>query len=121
MKKILLALVLCGLTNLAYAEEPKTKQVCTDVKGKDGKAVLNKDGTTKQTCKTIKVHKKYDGIAVPAKAPTKPSANPTGFDPAVQKRQKELIAAGAKITADGITGPGTRRAEAQFGHLVPKK
>jgi len=71
MKKILLALALCGLTGLAYAEEPKTKQVCTDVKGKDGKPVTNKDGTTKQTCKTIKVHKKYDGTAVPTTPPKK--------------------------------------------------
>ena len=71
MKKILLALALCGLTNLAYAEEPKTKQVCTDVKGKDGKPVLNKDGTTKQTCKTIKIHKKYEGNAVPTTPPKK--------------------------------------------------
>jgi len=71
MKKILLALAIFGLTNLAYAEEPKTKQVCTDVKGKDGKPVINKDGTTKQTCKTIKVHKKYDGTAVPTTPPKK--------------------------------------------------
>ena len=71
MKKILLALAIFGLTNLAYAEEPKTKQVCTDVKGKDGKSVLNKDGTAKQTCKTIKVHKKYDGTAVPTTPPKK--------------------------------------------------
>ena len=71
MKKILLALALCGLTVLAYANEPKTKQVCTDVKGKDGKPVINKDGTTKQTCKTIKVHKKYDGTAVPTTPPKK--------------------------------------------------
>ena len=71
MKKILLALALCGLTSLAYAEEPKTKQVCTDVKGKDGKPVLNKDGTTKQNCKTIKIHKKYEGTEVPTTPPKK--------------------------------------------------
>ena len=71
MKKILLALAIFGLTNLAYAEEPKTKQVCTDVKGKDGKAVTNKDGSVKQTCKTIKIHKKYEGTAVPTTPPKK--------------------------------------------------
>ena len=62
---------------------------------------------------------------VPTKPVAKPSATtaakPAGFDPAVEKRQRELIAVGARITADGITGPGTRRAEAEFGHLVPKK
>lgn len=117
--KTLLAIIILGITASANAAE--TKQVCTPVKDKAGHVVLNKDGTTKQTCRTIKVHKKYEGTAVPAKAPAKPAAKPPGFDAAVQKRQKELIAAGAKITADGITGPGTRRAEAQFGHLVPKK
>ncbi len=49
-----------------YAET-KTKEVCKDVVGKDGKAVKNKDGTTKQACKTIKVHKKLEGTPVPAK------------------------------------------------------
>jgi hypothetical protein len=52
----------------------------------------------------------------------KPSAaRPAGFDSAVLQRQRELIAVGARITADGITGPATRRAEAEFGNLVPKK
>ena len=41
---------------------------------------------------------------------------PTGtFDPAVQKLQNELIAKGAKIKADGIMGPATQAAQAQFG------
>jgi hypothetical protein len=51
--------------------EPKstatTKKVCKDVLGKDGKVVVNKDGTNKQTCKTIKVHKKLEGTEVPVK------------------------------------------------------
>jgi acetylglutamate synthase len=51
---------------VAYAET-KTKEVCKDVVGKDGKTVKNKDGTTKQACKTIKVHKKLEGTAVPTK------------------------------------------------------
>lgn len=118
--KTLFAIIILGITTVS-ANAYEIKQVCTPVKDKAGHVVLNKDGTSKQTCRTIKVHKKYEGTAVPTKAPTKPSANPYGFDPSVQKRQKELIAAGAKITADGITGPATRRAEAQFGSLVPKK
>ena len=40
------------------------------------------------------------------------------FDPAVQARQKELIAAGAKIKADGIMGDKTREAEKQFGSKI---
>jgi hypothetical protein len=47
--------------------ETQTKQVCKDVIGKDNKPVKNKDGTTKQTCKTIKVHKKLEGTPVPTK------------------------------------------------------
>jgi hypothetical protein len=50
----------------AYTET-KTKEVCKDVVGKDGKTVKNKDGTAKQACKTIKVHKKLEGTEVPAK------------------------------------------------------
>ena len=117
--KTLLAIIILGIATSANAVE--TKQICTPIKDQSGHVVLNKDGTTKQTCRTIKVHKKYDGTAVPTKTPVKPAAKPYGFDPAVQQRQKELIAAGAKITADGITGPATRRAEVEFGKLVPKK
>ena len=98
----------------------ETKQICSDVKNQAGHVVLNKDGTARQTCRTIKIHRKYEGTVVPTKAPVV-AGRPAGFDPAVQKRQRELIAVGARITADGITGPGTRRAEAEFGHLVPKK
>lgn len=45
--------------------EVKTKEVCKDVLDKNGKAVKNKDGSTKQACKTIKVHKKLEGTPVP--------------------------------------------------------
>lgn len=58
--------------NPVYAgEAPKTKQVCKDVVGKDGKAVKDKTGKTKQECKTIKIHKKHEGTKVPEKAPKK--------------------------------------------------
>jgi hypothetical protein len=67
--------VLTMLSSAVYAAEsdttPKstatTKKVCKDVLGKDGKVVVNKDGTNKQTCKTIKVHKKLEGTEVPVK------------------------------------------------------
>jgi hypothetical protein len=47
--------------------ETKTKEVCKDVLDKNGKPVKNKDGTPKQACKTIKVHKKLEGTPVPDK------------------------------------------------------
>ena len=48
------------------AETPQTKRVCKDVV-KEGKPVKNKDGSTKQECKEIKVHKKHEGTKVPEK------------------------------------------------------
>jgi hypothetical protein len=68
-------MALTMLSSAVYAVEsdktPKstatTKQVCKDVLDKNGKVVVNKDGTNKQTCKTIKVHKKLEGTEVPVK------------------------------------------------------
>ena len=60
-------LLAAALVAPVYAEEPKTKQVCKDVVGKDGKPVKQKDGTVKQQCKTIKIHKKHEGTEVPVK------------------------------------------------------
>ena len=59
-----IAVAAITLTVPAQAE-PRTKEVCKDVLDKNGKAVKNKDGSTKQTCKTIKVHKKLEGTPVP--------------------------------------------------------
>lgn len=53
-------------TATAEKEEPRTKRVCKDVV-QNGKPVLNKDGTVKQECRTIKIHKKHEGTKVPAK------------------------------------------------------
>ena len=61
MKKFLIALniviwsIVC--VEVAHAEA-ETKKVCKEVKGK-------------QVCKTIKIHKKFEGTAVPEKAPAK--------------------------------------------------
>lgn len=65
MKK-LVALLTIALASTAFAGGEK-KEVCTDVKDKAGKEVKNKDGSVKQSCKTIKVHKKVEGTAVPTK------------------------------------------------------
>lgn len=50
----------------ATAAAPETKRVCKDVV-KDGKPVKNKDGSVKQECRTIKIHKKHEGTKVPPK------------------------------------------------------
>ena len=47
--------------------EARTKEVCKDAVDKNGKPVKNKDGSVKQQCKTIKVHKKLEGTPVPDK------------------------------------------------------
>jgi azurin len=56
-------------TDIAKADAAKgqTKQVCKDVIGKDNQPVKNKDGSVKQQCKTIKVHKKHEGTEIPPK------------------------------------------------------
>lgn len=51
------------------------------------------------------------GQAPAATQAAKPAA---GVDPKVQALQQKLIAAGAKITADGIMGPATQAAMKQF-------
>jgi|APGre2960657468_1045069.scaffolds.fasta_scaffold386157_1 hypothetical protein len=76
MKKLLLAACLSALCFSvqaadAPADAPKTKQVCKDSVGKDGKPIKNKDGTNKQTCRTVKIHKKYDATEVPTTPPKK--------------------------------------------------
>ncbi len=68
MKKIItilsLAVGLSFLTStITYAAEEKT--VCVDVKDKEGKPVKDKNGKVKQSCKTIKVHKKLEGTEIP--------------------------------------------------------
>ena len=70
MKQLLVSLAMLGFAATATAgeaEAPKTKEVCKDVIGKDNKPVKNKDGTVKQQCKTIKIHKKHEGTEIPPK------------------------------------------------------
>ena len=62
-----IAFGLITMANACEAAEPKTKEVCKDVVDKQGKPVKNKDGSVKQQCKTIKVHKKLEGTPVPDK------------------------------------------------------
>jgi hypothetical protein len=65
MKHILLAIAIALGTAHVYAGEVKTKEVCKDVVGKDGKPVTNKDGSVKKECKTIKIHQKREGTEIP--------------------------------------------------------
>lgn len=67
MKKVLVAV---GIMFGAYSIGPvalaaEEKRVCIDVKDKEGKPVMDKNGKVKQECKTIKVHKKLEGTEVP--------------------------------------------------------
>ena len=68
MKSFILALALTFSVPVFAAEtnKPETKKVCKDVV-KDGKPVKNKDGSAKQECRTIKIHKKHEGTKVPPK------------------------------------------------------
>lgn len=65
MKKVLALLALTMATS-AFAGGEK-KEVCVDVKDKAGNVVKDKAGKPKQSCKTIKVHKKVEGEKVPTK------------------------------------------------------
>ena len=67
MKQLLAVFVLAfTLVSAAFAGG-ETKEVCETVKDKAGKVVKNKDGSDKQACKKIKVHKKVEGEKVPEK------------------------------------------------------
>ena len=65
MKK-LLVLVALAFASTAFAGG-EMKEVCDVQKDKKGNVVKNKDGSDKQVCKKIKVHKKVEGTKVPEK------------------------------------------------------
>jgi len=47
------------------AEAPKTKKVCLDVQGKDGKPVIDpKTNKPRQNCTTVKVREKFEGTSI---------------------------------------------------------
>jgi hypothetical protein len=63
-----LALGMAFPTYAAEDAKPKTKKVCVDVQGKDGKPVIDpKTKKPKQNCKEVKVREKHEGTAVPVK------------------------------------------------------
>ena len=63
MKK-LIALLLVGFVSTAFAEA-QVKEVCKDKTDAKGAVVKGKDGKPVQVCKKIKVHKKFEGTAIP--------------------------------------------------------
>ncbi len=63
---IIAGITALSLNNPVYAEA-EVKEVCHDTVDKAGAPVKNKDGTVKQDCKKIKVHKKLEGTKVPEK------------------------------------------------------
>jgi hypothetical protein len=65
MKALLLSLVIATGLLSAPVMAAEEKKVCIDVKDKEGKVVKDKDGKPKQSCKTMKVHKKLEGTEVP--------------------------------------------------------
>lgn len=67
MKTMLMGLVIAAAAGLVAAPvlAAEEKKVCIDVKDKDGKVVKDKAGKPKQSCKTMKVHKKLEGTEVP--------------------------------------------------------
>jgi hypothetical protein len=64
--KQLLAIIMLALAGTAYAGG-EMKEVCEVQKDKAGKVIKNKDGSDKEVCKKIKVHKKVEGEKVPEK------------------------------------------------------
>jgi hypothetical protein len=69
MKKLLALLALC-VASTAFAGG-EMKEVCKDATDKKGNVIKNKDGSVKQACKKIKVHKKVEGEKVPEPAKKK--------------------------------------------------
>jgi hypothetical protein len=72
MKQLLATLLIAvAFSTQAADAEPakpvKTKEVCKEVVGKDGKPVKDKKGAPVKQCKTIKVHKKHEGTEIPPK------------------------------------------------------
>jgi len=70
MKQLISAVLALGLLLPVYASDnktPETKKVCVDAKDKSGNVIKNKDGTTRQDCREIRVHKKFEGTEIPKK------------------------------------------------------
>jgi len=69
MKKLVLALILTSWAISATAADVavNTRRVCHDLRNRSGQLVKNRDGSVQQSCRWIKIHKKYDATRVPVK------------------------------------------------------
>lgn len=65
MSKLFAVILVSAFAATSAYAGGEEKKVCVDVKDKNGKVVNDKDGKPKQSCKTIKVHKKVEGEKVP--------------------------------------------------------
>ena len=64
MKTLLTLLVAAAFVMPVMAAEdaPKTKRVCVDIQGKDGKPVIDpKTKKPRQDCKEVKIREKHEG------------------------------------------------------------
>jgi inosine-uridine nucleoside N-ribohydrolase len=66
MKTLVLALAL-ALATMPVLATQETREVCVDVKDKQGQPVKDAKGKVKQRCQTVKVHQKLEGTKVPEK------------------------------------------------------
>jgi hypothetical protein len=66
---VLIGILIVTLLLLASAlpARAETTQVCIDVKDRTGQPVKDTKGKVKQSCKTMKKHKKLEGTKVPDK------------------------------------------------------
>ena len=81
--------------------------------GEFGKSAIHKTAVSDEKLILVAMLPHFRGELV------KPAAPAAGkSDPNVMALQQKLIAAGAKIKADGIMGPATRAAQAQFPNVT---
>lgn len=60
-----LALALAAPVYAADDSKPKTKRVCVDIQGKDGKPVIDpKTKKPRQDCKEVKIREKHEGTKI---------------------------------------------------------
>lgn len=96
-----------GLSGMFTAGTTKSRAT-NAYTGADSGAAAGNVGAKIVNGKAVPPAAKTGQAAQPAKVPAKP-------DPKVLALQKELIAKGAQIKADGIMGPKTQAAQQQFG------
>jgi hypothetical protein len=69
MKTIIGTIFAAGLMLPVYSadKQVETKKVCVNAKDSRGNIIKNKDGSARQECREIKIHKKFEGTVIPKK------------------------------------------------------